>query len=380
MLRVGFALLVVISLAACSETATPVPAWTTYPTAGELRDNPVTDMAVALDGAVWFATYGGGAFRFDPSAAGKTGGQAWTAYTQADGLASDKVTAIAFEPGGAVWFGTDGGGASRFDPSTASGADGTAWTTYTQADGLAGNGVTSIALEPAPQGSTGGAVWFGTLLDGASRFDLSTALPGLPARTDGTGGKAWITFDPAHGDSDGVVYPTIVSVAPAQDGAGGKVWFGTYHGLSSLDLSAALPSPPAGTGTTDSEAWGKYWPGDGWVRNIAFAPDGAVWIITAGYGDTLDLFKLMPDKRQLTPYTKADGLASDLITAIAIGSDGRLWFGTDAGASCLDGETWTTYTTADGLAGNAVYDIAVAPDGAMWFGTDGSLTRYLPSR
>ena len=34
---------------------------------------------------------------------------------------------------------------------------------------------------------------------------------------------------------------------------------------------------------------------------------------------------------------------------------------------------------ADGLASNVVHAIAVAPDGALWFGTEGGVSRYLPA-
>ena len=46
--------------------------------------------------------------------------------------------------------------------------------------------------------------------------------------------------------------------------------------------------------------------------------------------------------------------------------------------SRFDGKTWTTYTTADGLAGDSVSAIAVGPDGSVWFGTGSSVSRYVP--
>jgi len=70
-----------------------------------------------------------------------------------------------------------------------------------------------------------------------------------------------------------------------------------------------------------------------------------------------------------TTFTDDDGLAGDVVTAIAVDPDGVRWFGTGTGVSAFDGSTWTTYTQADGLVDNAIMDRAVEPDGTKWFAT-----------
>ncbi len=65
------------------------------------------DIAVALDGAVWFGTDGYGASRFD--------GKTWTTYTTANGLISNTIRAIAVTKDGALWFATNSG-VSRYRP------------------------------------------------------------------------------------------------------------------------------------------------------------------------------------------------------------------------------------------------------------------------
>lgn len=64
------------------------------------------------------------------SAASATG---FTTYTTADGLAFDQVRWIMQDGDGALWFATDGGGVSRYD--------GEQWITPTTDDGLAYNEV-----------------------------------------------------------------------------------------------------------------------------------------------------------------------------------------------------------------------------------------------
>jgi ligand-binding sensor domain-containing protein len=121
---------------------------------------------------------------------------------------------------------------------------------------------------------------------------------------------------------------------------------------------------------------------DNHVTAMAVGRDGAIWFGTWGSG----LSRLSKDGTWTT-YTMVDGLADHYILAIAEGPDGSMWIGTFGGVSRLreDG-SWTTYTTADGLAHPDVLAIAAGPDGSMWFGTavggvsrlreDGTWTTY----
>jgi ligand-binding sensor domain-containing protein len=140
------------------------------------------------------------------------------------------------------------------------------------------------------------------------------------------------------------------------------------------------------------KGWTTYTTRDGLAHNhataIAVASDGALWFGTRWGG--VSLF----DGQTWTTYTTDDGLADNAVLSIAVSPDDALWLGTwQGGVSRFDGETWTTYTTADGLvadnnvrsiavapdglADNDVRSIAVAPDGALWFGTEwGGVSRF----
>ena len=73
-----------------------------------------------------------------------------------------------------------------------------------------------------------------------------------------------------------------------------------------------------------------------------------------------------------------DGLAHNWVYAIAVDSEGAIWFGTwGGGVSKFDpaaSTTWTNYTTEDGLASNYVHTIRTdegdaTPGGRVWFWT-----------
>lgn len=73
--------------------------------------------------------------------------------------------------------------------------------------------------------------------------------------------------------------------------------------------------------------------------------------------------------------TRADGLPSDYVQAVAQDRSGFLWFGTDAGLARYDGQNVTTFTADDGLPSPFVYSIAEAPDGTLWVGTFAGVAR-----
>ena len=76
-------------------------------------------------------------------------------------------------------------------------------------------------------------------------------------------------------------------------------------------------------------------------------------------------------------FTKADGLAGNLVYAITRDSSDNMWFGTGGGVSKMslaNPGVFTNYTTADGLAHNTVYDIACESDDLIWFATAGGIS------
>lgn len=79
-------------------------------------------------------------------------------------------------------------------------------------------------------------------------------------------------------------------------------------------------------------------------------------------------------KKEWKTYSTSDGLISNRVQAITEDAAGKLWFGTDLGASSFDGQNWKNYRIADGLGNPCVNDIAVDAKGAVWFATNGGIS------
>jgi serine phosphatase RsbU (regulator of sigma subunit)/ligand-binding sensor domain-containing protein len=70
--------------------------------------------------------------------------------------------------------------------------------------------------------------------------------------------------------------------------------------------------------------------------------------------------------RAWTTFRQEDGLAHNVVTAVAQTRDGAMWFATFDGVSRYDGRTWQTFTTQSGLPSNMVWDLAVEDNGVIW--------------
>jgi ligand-binding sensor domain-containing protein len=96
-----------------------------------------------------------------------------------------------------------------------------------------------------------------------------------------------------------------------------------------------------------------------------------VWIGTQGNGlyrfDGIDWFV----------YSQADGLASDIITSLAVDQSGVLWIGTDMGVSGLKNNVWTSLNVDNGLYNNDIRSLAVDDSDNLWIGTrNNRLVKY----
>ncbi len=196
----------------------------------------------------------------------------------------------------------------------------------------------------------GGIVWVATEDSGVWRYD-----PAAPAL------KRWRQFTAQDGLGDNSAYALAVDKA-------GRVWAGTLnHGVS----------------VWNGEEWKNYGVLDGplgeRVFDIAVCPtDGDVWIATnAG----LTRYSMKGDSWSYV--TRADGLPSDQIEAIAFDKSGNIVLGTQcdgvALAQAADGyKTWRVVqgpqqmpltATGEGLPSNLINDVLVARDGTIYAAT-----------
>jgi DNA-binding NtrC family response regulator/ligand-binding sensor domain-containing protein len=287
----------------------------------------------------------------------------WYALDLADGLPSSTIAAICQDRQGALWFGTLGGGVSRFD--------GQAFSTFTTDDGLGHNAVTAILEDRR------GHLWFGTGHGsrgggGVSRYD----------------GEAITTFT----TDDGLAGNTVRSILEDRFG---RLWFGTWGG---------------GVSCWDDERFEGFTTADGLLHNSVPSAledrQGQLWFGTRGGGVSRwdgqifanlattdrEIWELLEDRQgnlwfggwggtglsrwdgqTVEPVVIEHGLPSRSVHAMAEDSQGHLWFGFWGGEEhpvCrYDGRTFDALVAADGRTPGEVSTIFEDRQEHLWFGT-----------
>jgi len=207
-----------------------------------------------------------------------------------EGLASDATTAVVEDKAGTLWVGTNGSGLNALRNSTGvAEAKPALVKNYTVRDGLLSDVILSLAAAP------NGDLWVGTP-DGLNRF--------RNGRID------------AYTSADGLPDDFIRSLLTDSDGS---LWIGTRRGLTHL------------TGKTSG-------------------PDASSYAM------------------RFETFTQDNGLGSNLVGAMARDSKGDLWVATFAGLSRLHGETITNYTTANGLSSNVITALLPRENGTLLIG------------
>lgn len=274
-------------------------------------------------------------------------------FTREQGLANEYVFSVGVDSQGYKWFGTNAGGASRYKDGK--------WKTYFPMHGLADYWVYSFANDP------NGGVWIGTWA-GASFFDFKT--------------EKFTTYVKELVNE--WVYGIDVDTK-------GRVWFGTEGGVSMYDgqnwqswthseglgganVEGLAASPNTGLGTRSRhdlaiQMGSKTSYNPSYVFAVLAAPGNTIWAGTWGGGASRF------DGKSWVNYTTKDGLAGNIVYAIARDVKGVLWFGTNNGVSRYDGKTWRSFGRLSGLLDANVYALAVAPNGDIWAGTRRGVTR-----
>lgn len=325
---------------------TPAPAGAT-PTAGAAEPGQFAGRwtylthtdgvgAVAVDGAagrVWAVGWGGG-IAWDVAA-----GTA-RVYTRADGLPSLQLSAVAVAADGTPWVGMRGSGAAWLGPDDR-------WQAVSFGEGHWDDDVVSILADPD------GSVWFGTG-SGASR--------------------RWPDGRLAHyRRDDGQVAGTVTTMAI--DAAGNR-WFGTYYsGLSVLRADGRWETFKAAGGATLSYDL---------VVDVAAAPDGSVWVLSAGPADAngpafasaLDI--IHPDGTWTTGDLGGRGGDDELLRALAFDGAGRAWLASDRGLLEPDGAGGWRPAVGEGAPAGGVGELVFDAAGRLWAATGAGLAARQP--
>jgi ligand-binding sensor domain-containing protein len=203
-------------------------------------------------------------------------------------------------------------------------------------DGLADKWVYSMVLDQDD------VFWFGTEA-GVSRFDR----------------KSWTTYTHADGigadvqpdDATAALFPSGTTPPGASSGEGGYGGSGAARHHMDLEKQNMGPNP-------------------NFIISAVVDRTNTKWFGTWGAGLT------RYDGKHWTTFTKEQGLGGNFILALSVDPDGRIWAGTDGGASWFDGTVWHTITAAQGLPSNFIFSILFDERGHRWFGTLNGLSVF----
>lgn len=225
------------------------------------------------------------------------------------------------------------------------------------------------------------------------------------------GAKGLVRVDPATGtvlEEVSVEDATLRYVSDLLVTRDAVLWVAHAGGASAFDgtawrtLTAEDGLPEGRMLALAEEATGALWFGA--ERGLARCTEGACRVFTRADGLASDLVSVLFVDRAGTVWagnglstegglsswagatwrqiTVEDGLAHPMVNAILEDHEGALWFGVGfaarGGANRRTPDaTWTTFTEADGLAGPKVRSLFEDAEGALWFGSEyNGVARY----
>lgn len=277
-------------------------------------------------GDTWFGTHNGGLYR----RIGSTGEM--KIYDYRDGLAKNLVSFITEDYRGNIWVGTWGGGITVFSNEK--------MIVYHKNNGLEANWIHWI------------------LEDREKNMIIADHYTGISIYK----GDHFITY------SDESILPDKGVWAIGEEEPG-RYWFGTNAGISVLD-SRAQSGNRVRIYNNERNAIGNK------IRFIKPDKSGNIWIGTDGNG-----LSYYDTKRERFFYdTSINRYLRDIITALVVDKEDRLWIGNMDRLVVLDrsaGDT-LTFTQASGLTGNWIKVLFCDNGNNIWAGTEekSGLTKY----
>jgi signal transduction histidine kinase/ligand-binding sensor domain-containing protein len=242
-----------------------------------------------------------------------------------DPLATASVLALMEDREGNIWVGTETGGLHILRDQR--------FRTIGAREGLSSDATTAVVEDNA------GTLWVGT--NGGGLNAIRRGESGSEIRSGAV---------KTYSVRDGLLSDVILSLAAAPNG---DLWVGTPDGLNRIH-AGKIESYTSADGLPDD-----------FIRSLLADGDGSLWIGTRrGLTHWMGLKAGTTARTQMETFTQANGLGSDLVGAMARDSNGDLWVATLAGLSRLDGRHGgkiVNYTTANGLSSNVI--TALLPHG-----------------
>jgi ligand-binding sensor domain-containing protein/signal transduction histidine kinase len=402
-----------------------------YSTASALPTNWVNDLVQTADGAVWAGT-NHGLLQLLPQSAG----QAWRvrAYSRAHGVPDHEVLAVTEDRHRNLWIGTVNGGAGKLWHR--------GLTKYEGADGL--GWATSLVETPRGELVIGGGPdpsrWFLNRFDGERFVPVGPVLPGVAwswgwnqTLFQDRDGDWWIGMNlglyrfrhvrrvddlpharpfAVYTSRDGLAGPIIRIFEDSR----GDVWVGSLgygkHGLSRWQRSTGrfhhYDVPPLTRHYVSAFAEdraGNIWMGFSGTGGLARYRDGALSVFSSGDGVPAGrITNLLVDSRgylwaatdragvcrvdeptadrlAFITYTTANGLSSNVASAVVEDRWGRIHIGTGRGLDTLDPTTGRIrrYASASGVPAGTMAALRDR-EGVLWFTSGNGVVRFVPTQ
>lgn len=169
--------------------------------------------------------------------------------------------------------------------------------------------------------------------------------------------------DGTHQDMAYIGKERLLNITGLQEDANGNMWISSG---SSFD----------GAYKWNGKTWENYpvtrSAGGMYIHKIRKDRDGRLWFLGLGHypgtsdDDEAGAYCLQGDT--FSRWSLAEGLLSGRVYAFDESEDSSLWFGTHKGISRYRSGVWKHWTTANGLRQDHVFCLAVDHDGSVWFG------------
>ena len=334
------------------------------PSLNRLNANSVEGLEVGRQGVLWVSTFENGGLNYLDRAG------SWRALRAGRPLRVPATSPFLLEDRtGTLWCGSKGEGLASLDSTR------TYSVFFTRTGGLPSDSVSALALDAA------GRLWVGTA-NGLARYDttgwatwLTNSTPGPDSIRDIVEDgqqRLWISssrglysLDPtrttlARATVADAIADSLISILVA--GRNGRVLAGTRKGLSVLDQ---------GHWTSPAGGWA---PGDSDVTSLMEDSRGRIW-----FGTYLGITRYNGNGWDRFPTSVLDNTP---INALLEDRAGGVWAVRQTnGAVRYNGTTWRGLSySGDGLISREIKAIAEDTQGHLWFAGPCGLSQYSPDR